>query len=260
MLKMELRRAFNKKWIFALACCILSGLSGIIGYYMDASFTDMAYANCFEAWIYCLSVSESSIYTILFPVFISFPFISTFYSERHSSYIYFISIREGYGKYLAIKILIAMLSAISMIMLSMAMWFFWAKMYFPENILSTNTCLYQVQGAFSAIYMKAPLIYMLIIMLINLITAACFVLLTFFCSFFVKTKARAILMPFFIYLGLIVISQFMGRVYNPIVLLSPLEWEKSSISQIFLYWLAIAVISGCGIYYSYLRDRKELIV
>lgn len=102
MFRLELKRAFNYKWVFALIVCILSGIGGLIVYHMEGQFRAPQYTSAYEAWLFCLSVAECSIYRLIFPLLIAFPYISTFYSDRHSPFIHLVVIRNGYKQYMII--------------------------------------------------------------------------------------------------------------------------------------------------------------
>ena len=105
MIKYEFRRAFGKTFFVAVAIGILSGISGIYVYHLDTQWNELSEISCYDAWLYCFSVSESSIYRAIFPLLVCLPYLQKFYSDRNSTLIYSIITRTSYLRFYLSKIL-----------------------------------------------------------------------------------------------------------------------------------------------------------
>lgn len=259
LIKYEFQRAFSRAFIIALALGILSGIGGVVAYYSDTLWNEPAEISCYDAWLYCLSVGEGSFYRAMFPVIICLPYLTTFYSDRNSSFIFNITSRMSYLRYLCIKIGIGLISAISVILLILVSWLCICLVLFPCNLPITEFN-YAPKGIFSQYFILHPLRYITIIILLNLITAAVFYLISMALSFVVKNKRLVIGAPFIVYLFFILISQFKSfSMLNPIVLIAPLETPSYTIRQITFRWIVIMIISCASLYYFYRTDNKEIL-
>lgn len=70
LIKFEMRRAFGKTFFIAYLIGFLSGCGGLISYWIQVRWTPVESISCFDAWLYCYSVAESSAYKVIFPLVI----------------------------------------------------------------------------------------------------------------------------------------------------------------------------------------------
>ncbi len=259
LIKYEFRRAFGRAFVIAFVLGVLSGIGGIIAYYSDTQWNEPAAISCYDAWLYCLSVSEGSFYKAMFPILICLPYLPTFYSDRKSPFIFSITTRTSYLRYLRIKIEVGLISAISVILLILVFWLCVCFALFPHNLPITEFN-YLPKGAFSQYFVLQPMRYITIIILLNLITGALFYLISMAISFVAKNKRLVIALPFIVYLFLILISQMKSfSMLYPVVLIAPFEASSYTIHQIVFRWIIIMIISCASLYHFYRIDNKEIL-
>ncbi len=259
LIKYELRRAFGHSFAIAFALGVLSGIGGIFSYYSDTRWNDCSAISCFDAWLYCLSVSEGSFYRALFPVIICLPYLPTVYSDRNSYFIFDITSRMPYSRYLIIKTCVGVISATSVVFLTLIFWLCICQAVFPPN-LPTTEFNYLPKGAFSHLFVLHPTRYIAAVILLNIITGALLYLLSMALSFLAKNKRTVVGIPFAIYLLFILLSQIKGfSLINPIVLVAPLEMSSCTFYQIILRWVFIMIIGSGGLYYFYRKDAREIL-
>lgn len=259
MLKYELNRAFNKAFFIAIMIGVASGIGGIFSYYLDAQYFPPEAVSCYEAWIYCLGLAEGSFYKVVFPILICIPYLGTLYSERNSSFIYFVTIRTPYKKYLLIKLGIGTVSAMAAIVSVLSIWFVVCAIMFPFNLPITNIN-YVPLGAFSGYYRSSPGLYIIIITLLNMMTAGLFFLASATISLFVRSKRLIIVLPFIIYLILVILSGYYPfNLIDPIALFLPFENTDITSVSIITGFVAIFVLSGFGTILAIRRDSREIL-
>lgn len=260
LIKYEFRRAFNRSFFYALFLGIISGIGGIVSYFFDTQWNDVSAISCYDAWLYCLSVSEASIYRAIFPIIITLPYLATFYNDRNTNFIFLITSRIPYSHYLAVKIGVGTISAMAVVIATLVFWLCICFVAFPSN-LPTTVLNYIPKGAFSQYFVYQPIKYIGIVMLINIITGALFYLMSMVISFYLKNRKLVILVPFVIYLLLIVISQINSGLsfLNPVPLVSPLEAPKFTFGQIVFRWAIILIICFVGLKNISRVDSKEIL-
>lgn len=255
LLRYELRRAFGIMYVIALLISIASGIGGILAYYYDTMWSDLRSISCYDAWLYCLSVSEGSIYRAVFPILISLPYLSTYHSDRKSRFIYFVLTRGKYRKYFLTKLFVGIISATAVIIPSLFTWLGVSWLCFPHNLPDT-IYNYVPGGAFSRSFINQPMKYIQIIILLNAVAAVLYYLVAMIISFSAKNKYQVILLPFLIYLSLIIISQFnFFSSLNPVVLVSPLETSWCTETQIMTRIVLLVIFTGIGLFVVYSKDK-----
>lgn len=259
MMKYELRRAFSKDFVVALAIGVLSGIGGLVAYYSDSEWSAPAEISCFDAWLYCLSVSEGSFYRAVFPIIVCLPYLPTFYSDRRSHFIYNITTRTTYFHYFRIKVCVGILSAISVILLTLFSWLCLCIILFPCNLPITEFN-YRPNGMFSQYFGFMPFKYIIIIILINLTTGAIFYLLSMVITSEVRNKQFVIIIPIAIYLFFVFLSQTdLFHSLNPVALIVPDEVPAVTFPQMVKCWLILMCISFVGLYSVFKADNKEIL-
>lgn len=158
LIKFEMRRAFGKTFFIAYLIGFLSGCGGLISYWIQVRWTPVESISCFDAWLYCYSVAESSAYKVIFPLVICLPYLTTIYTDRKSGMIFNIVSRMSYSQYLISKLAVGIVETIIMSASVLMSWFVISISLFPLNIPDTDLNVF-VTGAFSEFYTEAPLKY-----------------------------------------------------------------------------------------------------
>ena len=259
MIKYEFRRAFGKTFFVAVAIGILSGISGIYVYHLDTQWNELSEISCYDAWLYCFSVSESSIYRAIFPLLVCLPYLQKFYSDRNSTLIYSIITRTSYLRFYLSKIFVGIISSTSVVVLVLGFWFVVSICFYPAN-LPVTIFNYSPGGAFSEYYAYQPLKYIIIILILNIISGNLIYLVGIALSYFAKNRNQVLVMPNMIYLFLILISQIGTLSFlDPVVLIAPLEATRLTFSHIAFCWLIILIASLVSLFSFYQADRKEIL-
>lgn len=257
--KYEFKRAFSRAFIIALTIGVLSGIFGLVAYYYDSRWNEFSEISCYDAWLYCLSVSEGSIYRVVFPIIICLPYLPTFYYDRKSNFLLNVTSRMPYSRYLIIKVGVGLISAMTVVFLTLGIWLGVCFALFPQNLPITEFN-YVPKGVFSSCFVLHPMRYISKIILLNLITGALFYLFSMAISHVVNSKQLVIIAPFAIYLILILISQIKTfSMLNPVALVAPLEVSSFTLNQIVFQWAIIMLLSCTSIAFFYRKDKREIL-
>lgn len=259
MLKYELKRAFGHQFLLALLLGICCGITGVIAYMMNIQYTPSESITCFDAWLYCNSVAESSIYKALLPLVICLPTLSALYSDRKTSLVYMVVSRTKYCLWLKYKLLAGIISTSVLVIVIPTVWFLTSIFLFPANPTTTILNLH-ISGIFSAYYYSSPFIYILFIIALTLLFSLVFYFFGFALTFYVKNQKQVILVPFLIYILCIIFSQLLNLPFiNPVSYFLPYEGEYVPLHMIILLELSLIALSICMIYLKYRVEKKELL-
>jgi hypothetical protein len=259
MIKYEFRRAFGKAFIISVAIGILSGIGGLISYRLDSQWFEPQAVSSYEAWLYCLGVSEASLYKAIFPILICLPYLPTLFSDRKSSFIYKVTTRMPYGKYIRIKYGVGILSAMGVILSTLLFWFISCVLIYPSNppITIVN---YMPMGAFAELYSSNTLGYICLIFTINMLTAAIAFVFCGAVALNCNKRIAVIIAPFAIYLILAILSGFSSfQILNPMPLLFPFESADSTAQGIAIKMLVTLVIGTFVSTAVYFRENREIL-
>ena len=232
LIKFEMRRAFGKTFFIAYLIGFLSGCGGLISYWIQVRWTPVESISCFDAWLYCYSVAESSAYKVIFPLVICLPYLTTIYTDRKSGMIFNIVSRMSYSQYLISKLAVGIVETIIMSASVLMSWFVISISLFPLNIPDTELNVF-VTGAFSEFYTEAPLKYILILLLLNVVFSITFFVSCVSISIFLNSKYQVVVVPFAIYFVLEFCAQYTNYAYiHPIAYYLPFEFLPLTITQI----------------------------
>lgn len=259
MLKYEMRRAFGKFFWIAFLVGVVSGAGGFVSYLSDCKYLPSQSISCFEAMLYCVSVSEGSFYRAIYPIIICLPYIFTFYTDQKSSFIYFILSRKSYGDYLKNKCFAGCISTISLVLGINIVWLVVSYILFPANKPATIVNL-QMGGIYSWLYPTNPLAYIWIQIGFSILFTLAFFALSVLLAFLSNKKWQTVVIPFAIYFLFIFLSQFFDeRLLDPVSYLIPYEYSKSSVANILFGDMVLLLIGVGGIFLYYIKRKEEVL-
>lgn len=260
MINYELRRAFHRAFFVTLFLGIASGIGGLIAFHLDAQFYHSpSDISCYEAWLYCLGVGEGSFYKAMIPILICAPYLGTIYTERNSSFIHLVTVRTTYKNYFLKKIEAGLISTMVLFFSILIFWFLLCSILYPFN-LPVGETNYAPSGAFSGYYQHHPLLYVLLIIVLNVVESAIFFVLFTSISLFVKRKWLVIALPFIIYIANAILAGFYPlNLASFLSMFLPFESTFSSFLLIILKDVFICAVSFMLIFSAIKRDSQEIL-
>lgn len=262
MIKIELRKVFNNRllWISIIIGAI-SGFIGLFSYYSSISYSiinhNYARISAYEAWLFCLSLGSGSIYRLLVPLLL-IPYMDSYFNERKSGYSNMILTRISHRKYFFSKLLAGILSANFIIVSILSLWLIVCFILFPGNIPNTETS-FRPGDFMRGIYQVYPNIYIIYIYIINILFSIIFYMIGFSISSFAKKKYTVLILPFIIYLVLIVVSQiFRINELYPINMIAPYEINNLTKPVLLREFLLMLIVAISMVAFFYKKDLKEV--
>ncbi len=262
MLRIELKKVFNNRllWISIIIGAI-SGFMGLFSYYSDISYSiinhNFARISAYEAWLFCLSLGSGSIYRLLVPLLL-IPYMDSYFNERKTGYSNMILTRTSHRKYFFSKLLAGILSANFIIVSILSLWLIVCFILFPGNIPNTETNF--IPGDFMrGLYQVYPYIYIAYIYIINILFSIIFYMIGFSISSFAKKKYTVLILPFIIYLVLILVSQiFRINELYPINMIAPYEINNLTKPVLIREFLLMFMVAISMVAFFYKKDLKEV--
>lgn len=262
MLQYELIRVYRNKLLYlSIVIGTITGLSGLIPFYRHPIYdTNISGSiSCYDAWLYCLSLGRGTVYRFVMPLLVCLPFVDSYLNDFRSRRLNFILLRNSYTKYFHAKTIAVALSAASVVLGILSMWFFIAMLLFPHTS-STSDFSYIPKGPFDYLYKIHPLSYVSVIVSLNVISGIFYALIGLGATLFFRNKIFVLCAPLVLYIGQIIIAYllpFSTHIFSPINMITPYESETYSYVSLVLSFLFLALLSIILLFKLKLKDGKE---
>lgn len=260
MFRYELKLALRNKLIFfCLLIGILSGIPGMISYYSDTAFMAKIpdAVSCYQAWIYALSLGSGALYKIIAPMLI-IPNLDSFFVEKRNGYSNFVVARSNYKRYYFAKLFSGILVSGLILITILMTWLIICMIAFPHNF-PVDFLTYISNEGFHRLFVERPIIYILIIFILNFLFAAVFYSLGYGISFFCKNKYVVMVTPFLIYLCMTMLASFLRvGILSPISMIIPHEIVKASWNTVLLQFSIMGIVSCFVVLYGYAKSYHEV--
>ena len=195
----------------------------------------------------------------MIPILICAPYLGTIYTERNSSFIHLVTVRTTYKNYFLKKIEAGLISTMVLFFSILIFWFLLCSILYPFN-LPVGETNYAPSGAFSGYYQHHPLLYVLLIIVLNVVESAIFFVLFTSISLFVKRKWLVIALPFIIYIANAILAGFYPlNLASFLSMFLPFESTFSSFLLIILKDVFICAVSFMLIFSAIKRDSQEIL-
>lgn len=262
MFRYELKLAIRSKLIiFSLIIGILSGIPGIVSYYSDTKFMIAAgmpeAVSCYQAWLYALSLGSGAVYKILVPLLI-IPNLDSFFVERKNGYSNFVAARSDHKTYFFAKLFSGVLVSGLILTVVMVVWFCVCAIAFPHNV-PVDSFTYIASDSFRELFVEKPIVYILIIIVLNISFAIIFYSLGYGISYFCKNKYIVMVIPFLIYLSMTMLASLLNfEILSPISMVVPHEILGASWNTIILKFIIMGCVSSFVVLFSFARSYQEV--
>lgn len=262
MLEIELKKVFNNKLIWiSIIIGAISGFIGLVSYYSSISYSiinhNFARISAYEAWLFCLSLGSGSIYRVLAPLLL-IPYMDSYFNERKTGYSNMILTRTSHRKYFFSKLFAGIFSANFIIISILSLWLIACFILFPSNIPNTETN-FRPGDFMGGIFQTYPYIYIAYIYIINILFSTIFYMIGFSISSFAKKKYTVLILPFIIFLVLILVSQiFRINELYPINMIAPYEIICLSKYELIREFLLMFIVAISMVAFFYKKDLKEV--
>lgn len=236
----DLKRAFFS-YPFLVAGCLCIG-AGIYGFWPEWDLEDPL--NGF-AYLFRLAHSSgtTSILSLLAPLLVTLPFVSSYYMDKKSGFFTYILLRTQRKNYILSKLLSNGLVGGSVLSIPLLMLLAVLMILYPGS----SRELVNPGGAFGGVYQQSEVGYLLVIIGISFLFGVTYATLGLGVSAFVNNPYFAMIVPFFVYLVPGFVFPYLSLAYlEPsttfVIDSNTLSTPVTVFTQLFLL-LAIGVIS-----------------
>lgn len=263
MIVVELKRAIMKKsFIFVVIIGILAGCVGLITYNNNVYFHKIAgneeAISAFDAWLYAIGVSPSSLLKLILVVLISIPFTDSYIYDQKTGYINLLRTRSSFNNYMLSKIIANALAGALVVFLIFAILFIISGIFYPLN--KPNTELnYIPYGFFENIYRNDPFSYVGLVLSLGSFFGLVFSTLGLSASLIFNNRFAVTAFPFVLYLTLIVLGQISGLTFLlPVILITPFSIIGIKLTDILIGYLFIGIITIIQLAILIKRGKSEI--
>ncbi|MFE5430748.1 hypothetical protein [Peribacillus simplex] len=263
MLATEIKRVFmNKSFIMVILIGVIAGCIGLKAYNDNVYFHRLAgneeAISAFDAWLYALGISPSSLLKLILVILISIPFSDSYIYDKKSGYINFIRTRCSFNKYIYSKIIANGIAGGTAVLLIFFILLIISGFIYPFNIPNTELN-YVPYGFFEDIYMNSPFMYVVIILLLGSFFGIVFATLGLSSSIYFYNRFAVTAYPFVFYVILVVLAQIFGiRFLLPIILVTPFSILGISLTEIITGYLIIISITIIQLYSLIKKGKSEI--
>lgn len=259
MLKNEFIKLFRTKTVYiALVIGMLSAICGLISYYDTAYWSyevgRQEEISAYNAWLDCLSIG-SSVYRLLMPLIIV-PFLDSYYIEKKSGYQNFLLVRTRRIRYFFSKWFVGLCSAIGIVFITLSVTFAICVILFPLNQpLEYMTHLHKNFGL--QFFLCHPLGCIILMICSNMFCAAVFYTLGYSCSNLITNRYLLMLVPFCIYIFLLLVSQIFGLACcSPLIFIAYYEVMGLNPVMMIIVGVVYLLIATIALLYCLVSDKK----
>ncbi|MGT2744465.1 ABC transporter permease [Streptococcus phocae subsp. phocae] len=199
----ELKRAvLSKNVIISIFLILVSLILGMISSWL--SITEFAGPSFF---LYSFSLGPSAILPVVAPLIVALPFSNSYLQDKENNMIYGMLTRTTITKYYLVKIFVnGLVSSLTMI-LPLILFLIINYVVFPFD---KGTYFGELRGAWSFMFKKDPLIYIITTIINSGFFAFIYANLGFVSTLFIRSKLISIVMPFIFYILPSFVFPFLG--------------------------------------------------
>ena len=246
--KYDFKRAFFSKYNF-IAIFIVFLISVIEIKYANISQNELK-NNAISMMLIVLNMGQISLLTLLCPLVICIPYVSSYIQDKENGFIYFILSRHRKETYLKIRIIVN--AIISFLVLFIPLIIIYGILLIFKGLPIDLFDRGKITGLFADIYYSTPIIYPVLCILGYSIFGAIYGTFALGLSTIINNKYLSLIIPNVIYIGSSLIAPMIGMSFNinfDFILINLVDITLSDGILSFVFYHTVLFLIGLYLFY-----------